>query len=282
MMKPISLILPFSCLLSLVANSQDFLETSIVTAARFEQSLDESVQAVDVITGEELLEGSVRTVPEALGLTPGVMVQKTTHGHGSPFIRGFTGRQNLLMVDGVRINNSSFRSGPIQYWNTLDSQGVDRLELVKGTGSVLYGSDAIGGVLNVISESTGMERYEGGFSYGSLYYRYDTNSQSHVGRLEQAIGVGGDWGLKLGVSRKEFGDIEDSAVGVFENTGYPELNVDFKLEKTLAADSLLSFAFQSVDQDEVWRWHSTTLNQGWVHGSHVTEAGSNRAQSAAM
>ena len=61
-----------------------------------------------------------RTLPEALRYTPGVIVQKTAHGHGSPFIRGFTGRQNLFLLDGIRFNKSTFRGGPVQYWNTVD------------------------------------------------------------------------------------------------------------------------------------------------------------------
>ncbi len=58
-----------------------------------------------------------------------------------------TGRSNLLLLDGVRMNNSTWRSGPVQYWNTLDSYSVDHLELIKSQGSVPFGSDAIGGTL---------------------------------------------------------------------------------------------------------------------------------------
>ena len=131
------------------------LPDTVVTASRIGEASLESMSSVGVVTAEQFREQGFRTVPEALANTPGVMVQKTTHGHGSPFIRGFTGRQNLLLVDGVRINNSTYRSGPVQYWNTVDGFSMDRLELVRSQGSVQYGSDALGGTMNILTADTG-------------------------------------------------------------------------------------------------------------------------------
>ena len=156
--------LPLTLLASIVTGTaQDFLDPLVITATRSEntQFLPYSVAN---ITEDTMRDQARRTLPEALQYTPGVLVQKTTHGHGSPFIRGFTGRQNLLLVDGVRLNNSTWRSGPIQYWNTVDSYSLDRIELVKSQGSVLYGSDAIGGTLNAFTKSSNfMEQTEGAF-----------------------------------------------------------------------------------------------------------------------
>ena len=82
---------------------------------------------------------------------PSVMVQKTGYGQGSPYLRGFTGFRTLMMVDGIRLNNSTFRDGPNQYWNTVDPWSVARYEAVMGPASVLYGSDAVGGAVNALS-----------------------------------------------------------------------------------------------------------------------------------
>jgi hemoglobin/transferrin/lactoferrin receptor protein len=85
------------------------------------------------------------------------MLQKTSYGQGSPFLRGFTGFRTLLMVDGVRLNNAVFREGPNQYWNTVDPWSVDRYEVVLGPASVLYGSDAVGGAVNALTlDSAGL------------------------------------------------------------------------------------------------------------------------------
>ena len=76
------------------------------------------------------------------------MVQKTALGQGSPFIRGFTGFRTVLLIDGFRLNNSVFRDGPNQYWNTVDAWSLEKLELVKGPTSAQYGSDAVGGAVH--------------------------------------------------------------------------------------------------------------------------------------
>lgn len=237
------------------------LPDTVVTASRIGEDSLESMSSLGVVTAEQFREQGFRTVPEALANTPGVMVQKTTHGHGSPFIRGFTGRQNLLLVDGVRINNSTYRSGPVQYWNTVDGFSMDRLELVRSQGSVQYGSDALGGTMNILTADTGyLAADPGWFQQGSAQYRFDTNSSSHVGRLQTRFGDGKNWGASLGLTGKNFGDIRDSGVGRMKNTGYPEQNLDLKVETLLNPSTRLSFAHQYLNQDNVWRWHSTIYN----------------------
>jgi hemoglobin/transferrin/lactoferrin receptor protein len=249
------------------------LGDSVVTASRVQESVLDSSYSVTLLNADDVLEKSLRTIPEALRYSAGVLIQKTTHGHGSPYIRGFTGRQNLLLVDGIRMNNSSYRSGPIQYWNTLDANAISRMELVRGPSSVLYGSDSLGGTLNILSKSSGFENELGWFDRGNLFYKYDTNSGSHTGRLEEQFGVGGKWGASLGLSLKDFGDIRDSNLGRMKNTGYQEQSFDMKLEYALSSTSKLTLAHQYLNQDDVWRWHSTKFNPGWIHGNHVTQAG---------
>ncbi|MFK7849778.1 MAG: TonB-dependent receptor plug domain-containing protein [Akkermansiaceae bacterium] len=256
--------------------AQDFLEPLIVTATRSELVAADVPYSVEVLDSNFIKENSRRTLPDALQYTPGVLVQKTTHGHGSPFIRGFTGRQNLLMVDGVRVNNSTFRSGPVQYWNTVDALSIDRIELVLGQGSVLYGSDAIGGTLNAFTKFSDFRSRSDGEIYqgGSFAYEYRTVGQgSHVGRLELEAGVGGKFGVWLGLSGKDFGDIEDSAVGLMRGTGYPEQDLDFRFDMAVGNDATLTFAHQYVNQDGISRWHRTLNNPGWVHGKHVAAPG---------
>ena len=256
--------------------AQDSLEPLIVTATRNPTALRDLPYSGSSFSAEDFRENSIRTLPDALRLTPGVLVQKTAHGHGSPYIRGFTGRQNLLLVDGVRINNSTFRGGPVQYWNTIDPYSLDRFELIRSQGSVLYGSDAAGGTLNALTKSSGYADETNGqlFSHGSSYYEYRSNGRgSHIGRLETQTGIGGLFGLHLGISEKEFGDIEDSAVGLMRGTGHPEQAIDARFDWTISPQTTLTVAHQDLEQDGVSRWHSTINNPGWTHGNHVTTPG---------
>jgi hemoglobin/transferrin/lactoferrin receptor protein len=256
--------------------AQNLLDPLVVTAQRTGKPVSETPYCVSLVDGDFIRENARRTLPEVLQYTPGVLVQKTSHGQGSPFIRGFTGRQNLLLMDGVRLNNSTYRSGPVQYWNTVDPLSIDHLELIKSQGSVLYGSDAIGGTLNAFGKSARFREESAGRAYlgGSAAYEFRSNGQgSHIGRLETETGIGGKFGILLGLSAKNFGDIEDSAVGRMRHTGYPEQDLDLRIDWALTDDSTLTLAHYQVNQDDVSRWHRTRDNPGWREDGHVAVRG---------
>lgn len=91
-----------------------------VTAIRTEREVVETPQAITVIDKRELRRANVSRTPDLLRYAEGVYVQNSNLGGGSPFIRGLTGKQVLILVDGVRLNNSFYRFGPHQYLNTID------------------------------------------------------------------------------------------------------------------------------------------------------------------
>ncbi len=269
-------------LLPLPLAAQNLLDPLFVTASRSEQPGSAAPFSTSYLDEDFLRENTRRTLPEALQYVPGVLVQKTAHGHGSPYIRGFTGRQNLLLFDGIRMNNSTFRSGPVQYWNTIDPLSLDHLELIRSQGSVLYGSDAVGGTLNAFAKSSGFRDETEGevFLGGSAYYEFRSNGQgAHIGRVEAATGVGGRWGLLLGISAKDFGDIKDSSVGLMKNTGHPEQDLDFRFDWAVSPESTITLAHYYVNQDDISRWHRTDKNPGWSRGGHETAPGDWRENS---
>ncbi len=108
-------------------------ETITVSASRRREVVLESPRAVSVVRREEMDRRQARTTPEALLEEPGVFVQRTNYGGGAPFVRGQFGNRILLLVDGIPLNNSTFRAGPNQYLNTVDPLLADRIELVRGT-----------------------------------------------------------------------------------------------------------------------------------------------------
>ncbi len=121
----------------------------VVTGKRKGEDPFTADRALSVVGSKQLRENQPRTTPEALWDTPGVFVQQTNHGGGSPIVHGLIGPQVLLLLDGVRINNSTYRTGPLQYLNLVDPLSLARVEVLRGPGSVLYGSDAMGGVIQL-------------------------------------------------------------------------------------------------------------------------------------
>ena len=120
-----------------------------IIAQRNEQKVFNTMGSVTVLNAKNLKNYQYRSTPETLFGANGVFVQKTNHGGGSPFLRGLTGNQTLILIDGIRLNNSTFRYGPNQYLNTIDPFLIQNIEIYKGGGSVQYGSDALGGTLQI-------------------------------------------------------------------------------------------------------------------------------------
>lgn len=238
----------------------------IVTPTGFEQRTFDSPYVLDVVTSEDMRDFGIRSVPEALRYTPGVMVQRTAHGQGSPFIRGFTAFRNVFLIDGVRLNNSTFREGPNQYWNTIDPFSIKRFEIVKGPTSVIYGSDAIGGTVNAITNSPyGYDKTHN--LSGRVQMRFATNERSVGGRGELSPTFNNgqqQFGVLLGGSFSEFGDLQGgSQVGRQNNTGYDQYGADLKAEYFLGDSSRLIFAHQRFRQNNAPRTHRTTAGTTW-------------------
>jgi hemoglobin/transferrin/lactoferrin receptor protein len=235
----------------------------VVTALRAEMAMVAVPYAGHVIGRADLQDAAPRTTPDALRGLPSVMVQKTAYGQGSPFLRGFTGFRTLMLVDGIRLNNATFRDGPNQYWNTVDPWSVDRYEVVMGPASVLYGSDAVGGAVNAISMAppawTGQAEWE-----RMLGYRGATADESHQVRAEIRGRASERLGFTAGVTWKDFDDVRGGRdVGRQRHTGYDERAWDLRADYALGAEAVLTLAHQQVRQEDAWRTHSTFYGIDW-------------------
>ncbi|MEC7726439.1 MAG: TonB-dependent receptor, partial [Planctomycetota bacterium] len=248
-----------------------------VTASRTAQDPFEVARAIDVVDLEALQRGQFRSVPQALRNLPSTFIQETSPGQGSPYLRGFTAYNNLMLIDGIRLNNSTFRAGPNQYWATIDPMSLSRIEVLRGPASTLYGSDAVGGTVQVFTKSAA--RYAAdGISYGGeVYGRYATAENSIATRGEIHVGFTREGGLRTGVliggSARALGDIEGGrATGLQPNTSHDENGFDVKLEHWLERDTKLVCLHQSYSQDDVPRTHSTEQGVSW----RGTSVGSDR------
>jgi len=252
---------------SIFAHTNDVteLEQMVVTATATDKQIMQVPYLMDVVTSEDIQNDNMsQTVPDALQYIPGVMVQKTATGHGSPYIRGFTSRNNLFMIDNIKLNNSCFRSGPNEYWNTVDPFSLSAIEVMKGTAGALYGSDAIGGVVNALTINP---RYnsssDGVYGYGKAYIRAASADSSFIGRAEGGLSEA-NWGMIVGVTTKDFNDVRAGGyTGSQPKTGYGETDYDIKFAMNLTENQQITALHQHVEQDDVWRTHKTIYGISW-------------------
>lgn len=254
---------PDTLLIGLKIASIQLNDQVVVTAQRYQTNSFERPEALTVMTQRDLLRNGLRSTPEALMGQTGVFIQKTNHGGGSPFMRGLTGQQTLLLVDGFRLNNASFRSGPNQYFNTVDPFILERIEAIRGGGSVQYGSDALGGTINLLSYSP--EFSEETRVRGSAMSTWMTGDMETSGRF--ALGLSAKrLAVQVGYSYRDFGHLVGGrGVGVQQPSGYIQQSADVKVHLKTGARSTLTFAHQQLRQDSVPVYHKIRLEGYELH-----------------
>jgi len=134
---------------AIAAVEKDFIDEIYVTATRRPASSSDISSALSLAMAEDV--HTQKLVTDALGSMVGVNVQQTTPGQGAAIIRGLKGSSILHLVDGMRLNNAIFRSAPTQYLALVPIHAVERIEVIRGTPAALYGSEAVGGVVQVVS-----------------------------------------------------------------------------------------------------------------------------------
>jgi iron complex outermembrane receptor protein/hemoglobin/transferrin/lactoferrin receptor protein len=188
-------------------------------AARVEAPPAPGGRAHSTVSRSQLDERLPRSTPDALRYEPGVSVQQTAHGQASPYVRGMTGQQVVHVFDGVRMNNGVYRQGPNQYFFTVDSYTLDRLEVIRGSSSTLFGSDALGGAIlafprePVFGASSDAEAFE---LHPRLYGRFASADLERGGRAELELSLP-ETGLLLGGGYREAERLESG--GLVSNPG---------------------------------------------------------------
>lgn len=123
----------------------------VISASKHKETQRDIPHMVDVLSPQKLNLLSSQTSSDILTATGNVFVQKSQGGGGSPILRGFEANKILLVVDGVRMNNAIYRGGHLQNSVTLDPSILEKIEVVYGPNAIIYGSDALGGVIHYIT-----------------------------------------------------------------------------------------------------------------------------------
>jgi outer membrane receptor protein involved in Fe transport len=158
-----------------------------VTATRRAEAMLEVPVAVTVVGRDELRTLGAQTAMDALHGETGTFVQQTTPGQAVVIVRGLKGSEVLHLVDGFRLNNAIFRNAPTQYIALVDSQMLERIEVVRGPMSALYGGDAMGGVVQMLSWDPRFDGADWQHEAG-VRMKYASADDSLLSRIEGAVG----------------------------------------------------------------------------------------------
>jgi len=265
LVSPLLLLLFHTTLLAGDEASDDLYETDTlehvqVTATRTNKRDIDIAAAVTAIDEETILQLAPDVIAEVLRGQPGAFFQQTTPGQGIPIIRGLKGSQILHLVDGMRLNNAFFRNAPNQYLGLVDSFAAERMEVVRGSQGTLYGADAMGGVLNILTP-------EPGFSDSNwqqetrLYGSYDSVDNGWVLNARTNGGKQG-WGFTGGATYQDHSS-RKSADGVkLVPSGYTSKAADLKFVVDTSERSSLMLAAQVMEQPSTPRYDEMVAGFG--------------------
>lgn len=189
-----------------ISKHQD-LEEVIVSVNKWEVKRSEIPNKINKISLPQIISNNPQTSADLLAQTGTVFIQKSQLGGGSPMIRGFATNRVLLVVDGVRMNNAIYRSGNLQNVISIDPLSIETAEVIFGPGSLTYGSDAIGGVMDFHSLEPRLAPGEKMLVKGSALARYSTANREHT--LHADVNIGWQkWALLSSVSYSQFDDLK--------------------------------------------------------------------------
>jgi len=181
------------------------LDQLIITANKWEQRKDELPFSISEINSKKVNFSNPISTPDLLGLTGKVFIQKSQAGGGSPMIRGFSANSVLIVVDGVRMNNAIFRGGNLQNSINIDPNSLGHTEVIFGPGSVTYGSDALGGVMDFHTKE----------ALFSLDDKFDAEFEGFY-RVNSAVGEQ-TYGLDVDLKWKRFSSHTQFTRSTFQN-----------------------------------------------------------------
>ncbi len=212
-----NLVLPYKTVESLnftvtLTESTVNLSEVVVSASKWEQETDEVPRQIASVDAKEIEFYNPQTTADLLNTTNEVFIQKSQLGGGSPMIRGFAANSVLIVVDGVRMNNAIFRSGNLQNVIVIDPNIIDEAEVIFGPGSIMYGSDALGGVMDFHTKKVELP-VDSGYLYSvNALARYSAADNELTGHFDFDYSEK-NWGALTSVSYSKFDDLKMGSVG---------------------------------------------------------------------
>jgi len=239
---------------------KDIQEHVQVTATRSNKRDIDIAAAVTAIDESKILEQAPDVIAEMLRGEPGTFFQQTTPGQGIPIIRGLKGSQILHMVDGMRLNNAFFRNAPNQYLGLVDSFAAKRMEVVRGSQGSLYGADAMGGVLNILTQEPNYSDLNWQ-QESRLYGSYDSVDQGWVVSARTQGGKQG-WGFAGGASYQDHASRKSGSGQRLTPSAYKSKAADLKFVMDTGERSGLMLSAQLMEQPSTPRYDELVPGYG--------------------
>ncbi len=209
----------------------------VVSGSKFEERRKDIPRQIQVINSGEMQFASQETTADVLQNTGNVFVQRSQMGGGSPIMRGFEANKVLMVVDGIRMNNAVYRGGHLQNVITLDNSVLERTELLFGPGSVIYGSDALGGVMSFYTKRPVLSGGKGKtFASANAYSRYSSANSEKTGHIDLNIG----FNKIASFTSFTYSDFDDLRQGANRRAAYNDFGKrNFYVQRIGGKDSVL-------------------------------------------
>ena len=259
------------------------LSEVILSIARTPTKKNQIAEKVSVIDAQEIKRNRPQTGADLLLLAPSIRLQKSQGGGGSPVLRGFEANRVLLVVDGIRMNNAIYRSGHLQNAITIDPNAIERVEVVYGSSSVGYGSDALGGVVHYFTKTpriNSKDKIKNSFSSNfnaaneSFVHHFDTELSFKNWASYSSISISKFGNLRMGENRKHGYDAwglvpfysenkgrkyvaqptVNSNPNIQKNSGYDQVDVLQKFNIKLPKEKLLTLNIQFSNSSDIPRF----------------------------
>jgi hemoglobin/transferrin/lactoferrin receptor protein len=164
------------------------LEEVVVSSSNFAEKKKNIAQKIDVISAKNIAQNNAQNTGDLLINTGKIFVQKSQQGGSSPVLRGFEASRILLVIDGVRMNNAIYRSGHLQNVITTDQNSLSRVEIMYGPSSTIYGSDALGGTIHLITKAPVLSGNKKILTTGTAFTRYSSVNNEKTIHADASIG----------------------------------------------------------------------------------------------
>ena len=230
------------------------IQDTVVSVTRDARDPFDTPVATSVVGRAQIEARRNTTATDLVRDLPGVWANGSGFINTTPNLRSTIGNQTLIMIDGVRINTAQAFSGPNSFFQTLDLENMDHLEIVRGPGSVAWGTDALGGAVHVFTKAPPDWSDDGLNRTARLAASFGTVDQLQRYRAE--VGAAGSRVRgQVGVTSMERGDLESAGdLGILSPSSWRSRAVDARLDVKVAPRHVLTFMVQDHHNDDIQQY----------------------------